>query len=195
MVRKRNWLLLAITLGILAIAFGGLNIFRQPVTRAPNPVPVSSPPPALTTAQYYLARGDYDFDAGAYDRAITDYTDAIDLKPDFAEAYNNRAYVYMTLGKYDLALPDLEQAIQLRPEYVNALMNRGDIYNYYYEIDRERALADYDRVLAIDPDAPGHTSVCGHRLLAMHDGWNPGVLLEIFSKGARAGCPGVKNPG
>jgi tetratricopeptide (TPR) repeat protein len=56
-----------------------------------------------------------------------------------AEAYNNRAYTYMTIRDYADALPDLDQATALRPTYVNALMNRGDIYNFYYQIDRARA--------------------------------------------------------
>lgn len=112
-----------------------------------------------------------------------------ELNPDFAEAYNNRAYTYMTMENYALALPDLDQAIRLRPDYVNALMNRGDIYNYYYNIDFDLAVADYDRVLAVDPEAPQHTSVCGHRLLAQHHGWDLSILGEILMRGKDSGCP------
>lgn len=112
-----------------------------------------------------------------------------ELNPDFAEAYNNRAYTYMTMENYALALPDLDQALRLRPDYVNALMNRGDIHNYYYDIDFELAVADYDRVLAIDPDAPRHTSVCGHRMLALNHGWNLSILGEILMRGKDSGCP------
>lgn len=156
--------------------------------------PVSIPPAALASAQDYLAQGDYDFERGDCERAITDYGRAIALNPAFAEAYNNRAYAYMARQDYARALPDLDTALQIRPEYVNALMNRGDIHNYYYQIDYERAVADYDRVLALDPRAPGHTSVCGHRMLAVHHGWDPGVFVEVLTRGPAAGCPGV-SPG
>ena len=104
-----------------------------------------------------------------------------------AEAYNNRAYTYMTIRDYADALPDLDQAIALRPTYVNALMNRGDIYNFYYQIDRARALADYDRVLALGPEATHGASICGHRFLAGHNGWNLGALLDL-PRGIASNC-------
>jgi tetratricopeptide (TPR) repeat protein len=141
------------------------------------------------TAQDYLAQGDLDYERGYCDEAIADYTHAIDLDPDFAEAYNNRAYIYMVKKDYAAALPDLDRALELRPNYVNALMNRGDIYNYYYAIDYDRAVADYDLVLSIDPNAADHTSVCGHRLLALNHGWNPNVLASVLTNGVTAGCP------
>jgi hypothetical protein len=58
-------------------------------------------------------------------------------------------------------------------------MNRGDIYNYDYAIDRSRAIADYNRVIALGPTAIHDTSVCGHRFLALHNGWNPGTFLDL----------------
>jgi tetratricopeptide (TPR) repeat protein len=150
--------------------------------------PISTPPAVLVTAQDYIALGNYAYEQGSCDHAIASYTRAIELNPAFAEAYNNRAYVYMVKKDYAAALPDLDRALELRPDYVNALMNRGDIYNYYYAIDYERAVADYDRVLSIDPNNTAHTSVCGHRLLAVNHGWNLNVLGSVITKGVKAGC-------
>jgi hypothetical protein len=87
---------------------------------------------------------------------------------------------------YAAALPDLDRAIALRADYVNALMNRGDIHNYYYAIDRQRAVADYDRVIALG-GASG-TSVCGHRMLAYNDGWHAGVVIGLLAGGVESGC-------
>jgi tetratricopeptide (TPR) repeat protein len=170
---------------------GGLlryTVTRDAVRAQSTPLPTSAPPAALVTAADYLAQGDYDFDQGDYSRAITDYSRAIALNPALAEAYNNRAYAYMTLGQYALALPDLDQAIRLRPDYVNALMNRGDIHNYYYDVDYASAVRDYDRVLAIDPSAAYRTSVCGHRMLAAHHGWNLAVVADLLSGRAVHAC-------
>ena len=155
----------------------------------------SQPPKALLTAEDYLAQGAYDFDRGSCDAAIADFSRAIELNPRYAEAYNSRAYTYMIKKQYALALPDLDRAIELRPNYVNALMNRGDIYNYYYAIDYNRALADYDRVLRL-PGA-GRTSVCGHRMLAANHGWNPAVFVDMLtslSTRSEPGC-GASSPG
>jgi hypothetical protein len=66
-------------------------------------------------------------------------------------------------------------------------MNSGDIYNYYYPIDYDKAVADYDRVLKINP---AHTRVCGHRLLALHHGWDAGVVITaaLWLGTGQGGC-------
>lgn len=93
----------------------------------------------------------------------------------------------MRIRTYANALPDLDRAIQIRPNYVNALMNRGDIYNFYYNIDKEKAIEDYNRAIAIGATQSG-TSVCGHRLLAKQ-GWHIGILLtRMFKDPTSPGC-------
>ena len=83
-------------------------------------------------------------------------------------------------------MPDLDRALQLRPDDVNALMNRGDIHNYYYASDYQKAVADYDRVIQL---APSNPIVCGHRLLALHHGWDVDVVSTVYLQGAvQAGC-------
>ena len=179
-------------LGIGAVlmlgAFAAIGAANQPDTQCTAAhAPPSAPPSSLVSATDYLALGDYDYDRGACVQAIDDYTRAINLDPELAAAYNNRAYTHMRQQDYAAALPDLDQAIALRADYVNALMNRGDIYNYYFAIDRKRAMAGYDRVIALG-GASG-TSVCGHRMLASHDGWNAGVIIDLLKDGVNSGCP------
>ena len=182
---KKKWIpAAAILLGAIAI----LWLVDAGVFRVAQPAAVVSllkPPAALNTAADYLAQGDYEFQQGTYQQAIEAYSRALELNPNFPEAYNNRAYAYMTLQNYVLALPDLDKAIELRPNYVNALMNRGDIRNYYYDVDRTRAIQDYDRVLAIAPNTP---SLCGHRMIAFHGGWDPTIYAEILINGVDSGC-------
>jgi tetratricopeptide (TPR) repeat protein len=165
------------------------SAFAPVIQCAPAQAP-SSPPAALVTAADYLAQGDYEFDRGDCARAIAAYSRAIELNPSSAEAYNNRAFTYMTQKDYAHALPDLDHAIALRPNYVNALINRGDIFNYYYQIDQARAVADYDRVIAQGPAAYRNTSVCGHRLVALNGSMTPGLWLSVVLSGhpAEAGC-------
>lgn len=185
----RRWWLLAIPFAVLLVWLVGVGIFRQSLPQPAAHAATSQPPASLNTAQDYLAQGDYEFERGSYDAAVSAYTRALALDPNLPEAYNNRAYTYMTQQNYALALPDLDRAIALRPDYTNALMNRGDIHNYYYQIDYDRAVADYDTILANDPDAAAHTSLCGHRMLALHHGWNIGTLGDLLTHGVSAGCP------
>ena len=42
---------------------------------------------------------------------------AIALRPDYAEAYNNRGSALLALKQYQAALENYDKAIQLKPDY------------------------------------------------------------------------------
>jgi tetratricopeptide (TPR) repeat protein len=144
------------------------------------------------TAEEYLSRGDEAFDGGNYEEAFAAYTQALDLNPNYAEAYNNRAYTYMRMQNYAPALKDLDQALRIRPDYMNALMNRGDIHNYYYAQDRKKAIDDYDHILRLGGQAK-KASVCGHRAVAIfnlpgHEGWNVVSWFKLVRRSQQEVC-------
>jgi tetratricopeptide (TPR) repeat protein len=139
----------------------------------------TTPPASLKTAMDYFLQGNYDYDTGNCQNAISDYTTSIKLNPVYAQAYNNRAYTYMRLRDYKNALTDLNKALAINPNYIQALMNRGDIHNYYYQIDKASAITDYEKVIALG--GTNGTSVCGHLFLAQHNGWNLGTVLALPS--------------
>jgi tetratricopeptide (TPR) repeat protein len=58
-------------------------------------------------------RGNAYRDKGDNDRAIADYTHAIELKPTFAAAYYSRGLVYSKQGETDRAIAGRTRAIQL----------------------------------------------------------------------------------
>jgi len=57
---------------------------------------------------------------GNYDRAIEDYSQAIALNPQFADAYLSRGIAYKTMGDYNHAIEDYSHAIELNPGYADA---------------------------------------------------------------------------
>jgi len=181
MKKQRQRLAIIIALLVALALLAGFVLYKS-ITQ-PNPQCLSShmtpsqPPATLDTARDYFELGNYDYDLGDCDQAIADYTHAIGINPQYAEAYNNRAYTYMMQNDYSPALADLNRAIELRPDYVNALMNRGDIRNYYYAIDRQSAVSDYKKIISLG--AKDHSSVCSHLFLAEHDGWNLGTLFDF----------------
>jgi tetratricopeptide (TPR) repeat protein len=65
---------------------------------------------------------------GKREEAIADYTQAIQLNPGDATAYNNRGSSYAAMGKREEAIADYTQAIQLNPEDAAAYNNLGDVY-------------------------------------------------------------------
>src|SRR5437867_5512259 len=75
-----------IVLGVLGTVMGLFVIYivigirnQPPAPCAAGLVPVSQKPSALVSAQDYFAQGDYDYERGACDAAIADYTRAIEL--------------------------------------------------------------------------------------------------------------------
>lgn len=83
-------------------------------------------------AQAPDARAQELLDEGMQRRAAFDLDGAqvafdalVDYCPDYAEGYNQRAFVNFIRGDYDAALPDLDRAIDLRPRHVAAIAGRG----------------------------------------------------------------------
>ena len=59
-------------------------------------------------------------DQEKWDLALADYNKAIQINPEDAAAYYNRASLYSDQKKWDLALADYNKAIQINPEYTKA---------------------------------------------------------------------------
>ena len=65
---------------------------------------------------------------GQLDMAIEAYSNAIDLNPHNANAYNNRGIAYAEKGKLDNAIEDYNITIQLRPDEANINYNKRIVY-------------------------------------------------------------------
>ena len=59
------------------------------------------------------------------EEALASYDKAIALKPDYAEAFNNRGIALRQLKRFDEALASYDKAIALKPDYADAFNNRG----------------------------------------------------------------------
>ena len=73
---------------------------------------------------YQQAHSEYQ--SGNYPKAIEHYTQAIDVKPDYAEAYFGRGNAYDDLKDYRKAIADYTEAIKYKSNYVEAYNNRGN---------------------------------------------------------------------
>jgi tetratricopeptide (TPR) repeat protein len=61
------------------------------------------------------------------DQAIRYYRKALEVKPSFAEAWNNLGSVYAARGDTKKALRCFEEAIRIKPDYRAALLNMGSL--------------------------------------------------------------------
>lgn len=142
-----------------------------------------TPPPSEGNAAFYLTRGDGLVAARQYDRAIADYTAAIQLKPDFAEAYNNRGFAYYLQGKGEAAIADFTRAIELRPNYPKAYNSRGVVY-MSHGYGAAKSVPDFDRAIALKPDFRyayinrANARLASHPWLALQDFHHAGMHPE-----------------
>src|SRR6202008_504128 len=98
-------------------------------------------------------RAEHDTDAKQYDKAIADYTEAIRLKPDYADAHYNRGNAYYYLQQYDKAVADYSEVIRLKPDYADAYYSRG--LAYYGLKQHDKAIADYTEAIMLKPNYAG----------------------------------------
>ena len=61
-------------------------------------------------------------------QAIQNYTKAIQLDSEFANAYHNRGWAYYLTNERDLALADIDKAIELDDRNADSFNNRATIY-------------------------------------------------------------------
>jgi tetratricopeptide (TPR) repeat protein len=174
-------------LSVLMMAIlGGLCLSSCSSQVPPTPSALAIVAGPLDTAAAYLAHGDQYFDLKDYDHAIADYSEAIRLKPDYAEAYNNRGLAFALSSKRAMAsaIGDYSQAIQLRPEYAYVYNNRGVAYMASGQPDS--ALRDFNRAIQLQPNFPQAYSNRGNAFyrqgridLALADFYHAGTLNFI----------------
>jgi len=84
------------------------------------------------------------------DEAIKSYTKAIEIIPDYAEAYGNRGNAYFSKDEFDLAIKDYDKVIKIDPRNPITYYNRGNAYANKDEFDL--AIKDYDKAIEIKSD-------------------------------------------
>ncbi|BAY89055.1 hypothetical protein NIES37_25840 [Tolypothrix tenuis PCC 7101] len=88
-------------------------------------------------------------DAGETTEAEEVLTRLINEQPDFAEAWNRRAFLYYSMGNYQKSLADCQMVVNLNPVHFGALHGMGLCYaalGKYVE-----AIQAFQRALAIQP--------------------------------------------
>ncbi|WP_017293543.1 protein kinase domain-containing protein [Geminocystis herdmanii] len=103
---------------------------------------------SLENAKTYFNSAEEYRNLKQYEKAIIDYTKAIDLDPNYTDAYNNRGIAYKNLKQYEKAIIDYSKAIELDPNYTSAYNNRGLAYDDLKHY--KKAIIDYTKAIEID---------------------------------------------
>ena len=75
---------------------------------------------------------------------------AIELKPNFVQAYSNRGLALQELKRFEAAIASYDQAIKVKPNYAKAYSNRGNALQELKQF--EAAIASYDQAIKLKPN-------------------------------------------
>ncbi len=127
-----------------------INTFvRQAKTVGIN-LPISLPATvakAPTGDEYYIQGGQKEI-KGDLKGAIADYNKAIEVNPQYAQAYNDRGIARFKLGDKQGSIEDFSQALRIISIGTNARYNRA--YAYWQLQNFQSAIADFNEVLRIN---------------------------------------------
>ncbi|WP_433225058.1 tetratricopeptide repeat protein [Microtetraspora malaysiensis] len=101
-------------------------------------------------ARAYQRRGALLQNAKRYDEALSNFTQAITLAPDFELAIALRGDTYRLTEQHEKALADFDRAIQLKPDDTWNLAHRGMTHQALSRYNE--ALADFDEAICLKPD-------------------------------------------
>jgi len=114
-----------------------LTLWANVVSKSPN------------KARPYCNRGIAYDGLGHQDKALADYSKAIEIDPAYSDAYSNRGIIYGTRGQYNKAIADFTKAIEFAPDDSFSIWNRGITYSILQQWDK--AITDYTRSIEINP--------------------------------------------
>ena len=130
----------------------------------------------------YYNKGNAYANLEQYEKAIADYSKAIEIDPKYTLAYINRGLAYANLKQYDKAIADYSQAIKLDPKDPGAYNNRGLAYSNIKQYDK--AIADYNQAILLDPKYSGAYNNRGNIYLELKQydkaiaDYNQAILLD-----------------
>ena len=130
------WLIVSSIVVVIAIAAIAGSLFFQSKDNG-------------NAVQEHLAAGQNYYDQKQWEKAIAEFSKAIDLNPNLARAYGSRGDAYSSEGQFDRAIADYTVAIELDPNNDTAYLNRGNAYDEKGEYNN--AIADYTSAITLNP--------------------------------------------
>jgi tetratricopeptide (TPR) repeat protein len=88
-------------------------------------------------------------DQGRLEEAITVYSKAIELIPEFFEAIDNRAFCKMDLGRWSDAIEDFKLSLKVNPDSLLAEFSIGECYYRLGEF--AKAKEQFEKCVKLDP--------------------------------------------
>tara|TARA_R110002072_G_C7937350_1_gene532179 strand:+ start:461 stop:2260 length:1800 start_codon:yes stop_codon:yes gene_type:complete len=138
----------------VAAASPTLPRLQPSASASPLPIRPAITGEALRRSRLLYNRGNKRSSEGDRVGALADYSEAIQIDPDYVKAYYNRAVERREGGDHDGAIADNTKAIELDPSHADAFYNRG--CSKLALRDYEGSEADFSRAVELEPDDSRH---------------------------------------
>ena len=115
-------------------------LIAAPAAADMTPTPRPSGLPSAAEQQY--VQGVTATRAKEWSVAVAAFSKAVELKRDYAEAWNGLGYALRNQGKYPESLKAYDEALRLRPDYPEALEYLGEAYVKLGRLDDARRVLD-----------------------------------------------------
>jgi|GEM_PF-2079308 len=142
--------------GIIISVIGVLGILLFGKLISPNNTCSSKIKPEI-----YLQQGEEQEKSRNFQKAIEQYTCAIQFQSNYFEAYANRGKIYFNQGDYEVAISDFSKVLnddRLEREYIVFFLHRkGEANRKIWEINQNEqnkkdALKNYDKVIELNKE-------------------------------------------
>lgn len=80
-----------------------------------------------------------------FDKSLDAYSQAIDINPQNASTYLNRAITFSMMGQYAKSIPDFDKSLELAPEVALTYKNRA--YTLMQLGQYDKSISDYDKAI------------------------------------------------
>ena len=112
-----------------------------------TPAPPKSRMPPASSAEQEYARGVAATNSKEWSVAEAAFGRAVEMKTDYAEAWNGLGYALRNQGKYPASLKAYDEALRLKPDYPDALEYLGEAYVKMGRLDDARRVLERLRPL------------------------------------------------
>lgn len=127
MKRKALALPIKIFVGIALMAMIGRSLNRIQDWRTADHLWLAAAKSSPHSWQNHNNLGDVYSNQGEYQKAIQEFSTAIDLNPRYADAIHNRANAYLSLGETDLAKAGFQAAAEINPKLWQSRIKLAEI--------------------------------------------------------------------
>ncbi len=140
--------------------------------------------PEKIQAVSYNNKGVMQAEKGDFEKAVSSFTTAIVIAPNYATAYINLGVAHHSLGRYELASVDYEKAFEIDPGSCSLYLNRGN--NRLKQGDRNGAIDDFSKAVEFKPRKPTLAMIYRSRGNAYFEKGDYAMAMADYNRAIRA---------